>query len=193
MGYPKAEVVALLRAWSHNGWVLDKAKGPRLVSSRWTMITADQLVLHALGDYVIQSDWMANNKTKKSVACLAHAVSYTLPFLFVTTSWKALAIIAGTHFIIDRWRLARYICWLKNFFQPRFAWARPCECDPEEKCGPACGSPRALISWVRNYPWSECSTTGYHTSTPIWMTTWLLIIADNVLHVICNGLALSYL
>lgn len=60
------------------------------------MITADQLVAHAIGDYVLQSDWMANEKTKKSVAALAHVVAYTLPFLWFTRSPSALAVILCT-------------------------------------------------------------------------------------------------
>lgn len=129
-------------------------------------ITADQLVLHAIGDYVLQSDWMANEKTKRKVAALAHVVTYTLPWLFLTTSWKALVFIAVTHFIIDHWRLARYICWLKNeVFSPK--------------------------DW--RHPWSECVGTGYHKDRPPWMAVWLMIIADNVMHVLLNGLAMKYL
>lgn len=129
------------------------------------MVTADQLVLHAIGDYVLQSDWMANTKTSKSSAALAHVVVYTLPFLILTRSPIALAVILGTHFVIDRWRLARYVCWVKNFLGPKSA----------------------------RFPWAECSTTGYHKERPPWLAVWLMIIADNVGHVICNGLALQYL
>lgn len=129
------------------------------------MITADQLVLHAVGDYVLQSDWMATEKTKKSLAALAHVIAYAVPFLLVTTSPLALAFIAGTHFAIDRWRLARYVCWLKNFLSPRTYW----------------------------YWWSDCESTGYHKERPPWLATWLLIIADNVMHVILNGVALRWL
>lgn len=157
------------------------------------MVTADQLILHAIGDYVLQSDWMANEKTKASVAALAHAVTYTLPFTILTRSAGALLVIFGTHFIIDRWRLARYVCWTKNFVQPRFEWARPCKCGPQEKCGPACGSQRAIVSMVRNYPWSECSGTGYHKDRPAWMSIWLMIISDNVMHVLCNAAAIRFL
>lgn len=32
-----------------------------------SFFTADQLVAHAVGDYIIQSDWMAENKRKDSV------------------------------------------------------------------------------------------------------------------------------
>ena len=44
------------------------------------IITSDQLV-HSIGDYVLQSDWMATNKTKNSFAAFIHALVYSLPFL----------------------------------------------------------------------------------------------------------------
>lgn len=127
------------------------------------MITADQLVAHAVGDYILQSDWMANEKTKRSLAALAHVATYALPFLFLHPSPAALAVIVGSHFVIDRWRLARYVVWAKNFLG------------------------------VGNPPWAECQGTGYPPDRPPWMAVWLLIIADNTLHMICNGLALAYL
>lgn len=127
------------------------------------MITADQLVLHAIGDYILQSDWMATEKTKKNVAALAHVVTYALPFLLLTTSPAALAFIAGTHFIIDRWRLARFVCWAKNW------------------------------PWPGRRPWRECTTTGYPNDRPPWLAVWLMIIADNVMHVVLNGVALRWL
>ena len=126
------------------------------------MITADQLLCHAVGDYVLQSDWMATTKTKRSVAALAHVVTYALPFLLLRPSLAALAVIVGTHFVIDRWRLARFVCWAKNWLGP-------------------------------NRPWSECSATGYPNDRPPWMAVWLLIIADNVMHVAINGAALRWL
>lgn len=131
------------------------------------MITADQLVAHAVGDYILQSDWMANEKTKKSVAALAHALCYSLPFLIFRPSIVAFMVIAGTHFVIDRWRLARFVVYTKNFIAPSGKWA--------------------------GMPWVECGVTGYHNSRPPWMSVWLLIIADNTLHVLCNALALRYL
>jgi len=141
------------------------------------MITADQLIAHAVGDYVVQSDWMANTKTKKSIAALAHVLTYTLPFLFLTRSPAALAIIAGTHFIIDRWRLARYVCWAKN-------WLGAGKFVVQEPLGE--------VYLPANLPWSECKATGYTPDTPPWLAVWLLIIVDNTMHVICNGLALHY-
>lgn len=78
------------------------------------MITADQLLAHSVGDYLLQSHWMAENKTKRSDAAAIHALTYALPFLLLKPSKKQLAAIVGTHFLIDRFRLARYACWVKN-------------------------------------------------------------------------------
>ncbi len=128
-------------------------------------ITAEQVLAHAVGDYILQSDWMANEKTKKSVAAAAHALTYTLPFLFLTQNPAALTVIAGTHFVIDRWRLARFVVYAKNFLAPRSYW----------------------------YPWADCAGTGYHKDRPPFLAVWLLIIADNIMHVAINGAALRFL
>ena len=129
------------------------------------MITADQLLCHAIGDYILQSDWMANEKTKKSIAALVHVATYGLPFLFLRPSWKAYAVIIGTHFVIDRWRLARFVVRAKNTLGD--------------------GAP----SMFKDY----ATATGYTAETPAWLAVWLLIIADNIMHVLINGLALKYL
>jgi hypothetical protein len=126
------------------------------------MITADQLLCHAIGDYVLQSDWMATEKTKRSVAALAHVLTYMLPFLFLVSNWKQMVVIVGTHFVIDRWRLARFVVWVKNWMGP-------------------------------NLSWQECKGTGYPPDRPAWLAVWLLIIADNIMHVTINGLALRFL
>lgn len=133
------------------------------------MITADQLVAHAIGDYVLQSDWMANEKTKQHVAAAVHAFVYTLPFVLLTgnpnepKAWHALAIIMSTHFLIDRYRLARFVVFGKNFLAPRTVWPT----------------------------WADCAATGYPSARPPWLAVWLLIIADNILHVMINGIALA--
>lgn len=126
------------------------------------MFTADQFVAHAVGDYLLQSEWMATQKTKKSIATLVHCVTYLLPFLFITQNPITLAIIGGTHFVIDRWQLARYVAWIKN---------RP---------------------WPGSATWAESSKTGYHPDTPAWLGGWLVIIVDNIMHILINGLAIHY-
>jgi len=139
------------------------------------VITADQLLCHAVGDYVLQSDWMANTKTKRSVAALAHVATYALPFLFLRPSLAALAVIIGTHFVIDRWRLARFVCWVKNV----------------ALCPPSAENERGVAGPM--FAWRNCSATGYPSERPPWMAVWLLIIADNVMHVAINGAALRWL
>lgn len=123
------------------------------------------LVLHVLGDYVTQSDWMAQQKTRSITPAAAHAIVYTIPFLLLTQSWLALLFISGTHFVIDHWRLARYVCWAKNFIAPKYGWPPP---------------------------WRECQGTGYGPGTPPFMAVWLMIIADNLMHITCNAIALTY-
>lgn len=130
---------------------------------------------------MLQSDWMANEKTKKSVAALAHVVTYVLPFLLLTRSLAALSVIVGTHFVIDRWRLARFVCWAKNWMAPRYmVRTRP-------------DGSVTIADPIRNLPWRECMGTGYPADRPAWLTVWLLIIVDNVMHVLINGAAIRYL
>lgn len=130
------------------------------------MITADQLVVHAFGDYILQSDWMATTKTSVWKAAVAHVVLYAVPFLLLTQSPLALAVIAGTHLVIDHWRLARYVGWAKNFLAPRSAWPPPFE---------------------------QCKATGYSPDKPPFMAVWLMIIVDQLMHVVINALAIVYL
>ncbi|MDN5931831.1 MAG: DUF3307 domain-containing protein [Pseudonocardia sp.] len=120
------------------------------------------LVAHLVGDYLVQSHWMATEKTKRWWPAVAHAVSYGLPFLFVTRNLIALAVIVGTHAVIDRYRLARHVVWAKNHLAPR-------------------GSVPS---------WSECRATGYPPGTPSWLAVWLLIIADNSIHILINSAAI---
>jgi hypothetical protein len=120
------------------------------------IFTADQIVAHLVGDYILQSHWMAQNKGKSSLAAAIHAITYTAPFLFITWAPVALAIILVSHFFIDRFSLARFVVWAKNGMR-----------------GPV-------------------TATGYADDVPAWLSVWLLIIADNTIHIICNGLAIYY-
>ena len=146
----------------------------------------ETLLCHLVGDYVLQSDWMASTKTKSVWAAVVHAFTYTLPFLVVTRSWKALLLIFLTHAVIDHFRLARYVCWAKNFLAPR--WIKV---DQDSPSG-VVNSPGRNEAVVRNYPWSDCQATGYGPDKPLWMSVWLLILADNTMHLLCNYLAIRF-
>lgn len=144
-------------------------------------LTADMVLAHMVGDYIIQSHYCANEKTKRSLPAAIHAVTYALPFLFLTRSVPALAFIIVTHFVIDRWRLARHFIWFKNFLSPVHVVE-------DQSSHPY---RRRLRSW--NPPWGECKTTGFPPDTPIWLAVWLMIVVDNVFHIFLNGVALHWL
>jgi len=84
------------------------------------------IVCHLIGDYCLQSDWMAQEKTKDGIPAAIHATTYAIPFgilmwlqgLFSWNNFYVLGIIMLTHFFIDRFRLARHVGWLKNFLSP---------------------------------------------------------------------------
>ena len=73
------------------------------------------LLLHFVGDYLLQNDWMAQNKTKDWFPCFIHCVLYTLPFGFVIWQSPWLWSVFLTHYAIDRWRLAEYWIRLVNW------------------------------------------------------------------------------
>jgi hypothetical protein len=123
------------------------------------------LLAHLFGDYVIQSDWMAVEKTRRWWPAVVHGVTYGLPFLIVTRSPLALAVIVLTHIVIDRYRLARYLVWASNLLAPK----------------------------AYRHPWRECTATGYHRSRPEWLAVWLMIIADNSAHLAINLAAVIWL
>lgn len=77
-----------------------------------------QLIFHGIGDYLIQNDWMALNKKKITwqgeLACHLHCITYSLPFLFITT-WQAVIAIYVTHYIIDRTNIVGWFLAVKNW------------------------------------------------------------------------------
>ena len=101
------------------------------------MITADQLLAHAVGDYLLQSDWMARNKTSQTIVALIHAFCYAIPFLLLSPSALGLVVIFGTHLIIDRFRLAGLLNWFKNGM-PR----------PRTPTGFPADRPEYLVIWL---------------------------------------------
>jgi hypothetical protein len=131
-----------------------------------SLITGDQVLAHLVGDYILQSDYMAINKKDRIVPCLIHVLLYTVPFLFLTRSPLALLVIMGTHFVIDHWKFPARLVWIKNWL---------------------------LAPAKDRKTWEACSFTGYSPDRPVWLTVWLLIAVDNILHLVINGLSIRYL
>lgn len=117
------------------------------------------LLAHCLGDYVLQTHYQAQTKTQRWGPALAHAASYTAAHaVLVTRSPLSLLVIGGSHAVIDRYRLARHVCWLKNQFAPE------------------------------DYRPPLFTATGYPEGTPDWLAVWLMIAADNTIHLLVNAL-----
>lgn len=79
----------------------------------------EQLLAHLVGDYILQNDWMATEKHKRLSVALLHGAVYSLPFLLITQSAWAIAVIAGTHGIIDYFALGNRVMWLGNITSPK--------------------------------------------------------------------------
>lgn len=128
---------------------------------------AESVLAHFVGDYLLQSHWMATKKVEQWIPAIAHGVAYSLPFLILTTSWAALLVICSTHIIIDRYRLAKHFTWMKNHLAP-LSYAQP--------------------------QWAEAKDNGgYAKEVPAWLAIWLMIIVDNIIHILINYGALLWL
>jgi hypothetical protein len=135
-------------------------------------------VAHMFGDYVVQTDHMARNKVKTADApdgvleAAQHALIYSLCYLPVTRSPKALAVIGSTHYVIDRYRLAKKVVWARNQLAPSES----------------------------RYPYAEAGPFGQRMGqfdgevvamSPDWLSGWLLFLCDNAMHLAINEWAIS--
>lgn len=124
------------------------------------------LMAHMVGDYVIQNDWMALEKTKRWFPAIVHGVTYGLafiPLLFVfhASVWAWLVIV-GTHIVLDHTYAVKHLIWARNQLAPKDY--RPGH-----------------------------TATGFNEGRPDWLAVWLMIIVDNLTHITINTLSLVYL
>ncbi len=137
------------------------------------------LAAHMFGDYFIQNDWMALEKTNRWWPAIVHGVTYTVPFVPVVLVMQptghaafgllpipaiiyALAVIGGTHIVIDRFYLAKHVIWARNQLAP--------------------------------FPYRPPHTaTGFGEDRPAWLAVWLMIIVDNCIHMAINTAAVVWL
>jgi hypothetical protein len=130
---------------------------PALVGRR--PLGAGLLIAHLAGDYLLQTNHQAMEKLEAWGPALLHAATYTACHLPLTRSPWRLAVIGGTHAVIDRYRLARHVVWLKN---------------------------QAAPARHRN----GHTATGYGEEVPPWLAVWLMIAADNTIHLLINAATL---
>lgn len=124
----------------------------------------EQLLIHLFADYWLQNDWMALNKKQKFHIALIHAFIYTIPFLLLTRSILALFVIFITHALIDGTNIVNKLNQIKNWdFNSCFVWG--------------------------DYKIKD----GYNADRPLFIRVWLIIIQDNILHLIINYLSIKYL
>lgn len=84
-----------------------------------------QLLAHLVGDYVLQSQPMADRKLTDLRWALIHATVYTLPFLLLTRDPWRLAVILGTHALIDRYQIAaRWVAFYGTGTRATGIWRR---------------------------------------------------------------------
>lgn len=134
----------------------------------------EQLLCHFIGDYWLQNDWMAMNKKKQWFPAIIHGIIYTLPFLILTRSILALAVICITHILIDHTNIVGKLNQIKNWnFKPfKMGYFQPKESGLLVKS-----------SIILNDGYSD---------RPFFIRVWLIIIQDNILHLLINYLALLY-
>lgn len=86
-------------------------------------------VAHLIGDYLLQTNWMASYKTTKLSALLAHCTVYTLSmvvvayFTFGALPLWAIAIIFFAHVFFDKRTFT--VWWVENIMRTdskQFGW-----------------------------------------------------------------------
>jgi hypothetical protein len=55
-----------------------------------------------IGDFLLQTEWMASNKRSSNLACGVHVLVYLLPFLLTDLAGWQILLIGIPHFIQDR-------------------------------------------------------------------------------------------
>lgn len=132
----------------------------------------EQFLVHCISDYWLQNDYMATNKKKDFRIALLHAVVYTIPFLLLTKSLLALLTICITHAVIDGTNIVNKLNQLKNLdFNKQYV-----------RDNSIVGGNECIMNIEDGY-----------TNRPLFIRVWLIILQDNILHLVINYLSLRYL
>jgi hypothetical protein len=78
------------------------------------------IIGHLVGDYIFQSDWMAENKKNASLPALIHSAIWTAcVILFTGWGWIPFLVLMAFHFVQDRTVFIRK--WMTLLGQDHFA------------------------------------------------------------------------
>lgn len=125
-----------------------------------------QLLLHTVGDFWLQSSWMALNKYRSKRIAAVHAIVYTVPFLILTRNPVQLFLIAIAHGIIDHFRLASVMPRFTNWDWTGWQWH----------------------GWRNGRSYNPAAQPPYFGSELSWITT----VLDASMHLIWNYLVLKF-
>lgn len=120
-----------------------------------------RLLAHLVGDYLLQTHYEAVEKVNHWLPATTHAAKYTAAFLPLTRNPKALAVIGGTHLILDHYRLAKHVNFTRNLLAPK------------------------------SYRSVDLANAGSPEACPPGLATALMIISDNTIHMLINEWALN--
>jgi hypothetical protein len=171
-----------------------------------------QLILHLTGDYILQGQVVATKKTSSWRWASLHVALYMVPFLlFLRPSPLAFVVMAGTHLVIDRLRLAKYWCafwgvgelgYVAKFIRQsplhRLFYAREYHefetwvCDSRNRVAACEAGEGDAWATIDPRPWNPKDPVAI-TTAPDYLAVWLLIIVDNTTHLAINYAALAYL
>lgn len=127
-----------------------------------------ELLAHLFGDFPFQNHLMATRKPVSTTFAAVHVAIYTAWFIAWTdASAAALFVIAATHFLIDRFRLARY--WVEFYGVGCEGW---------------------IVRTLRER--GILKVDPIEPAPPLLVLV-LLIVVDNTFHLAINNLALTWL
>ena len=75
------------------------------------------LIGHLIGDFLLQTSWMANHKVKRYLPLVTHAFIYSIVIAFIAQmgfgglSWLSIAVIFVSHIILDQRKFVQW--WLR--------------------------------------------------------------------------------
>jgi hypothetical protein len=120
-----------------------------------------QLLAHLVGDYLLQTHYEAMEKTNHWLPAATHAGKYTAAFVPLTRNPKALATIGLTHMVLDHYRLAKHVNFLRNQAVPK------------------------------EYRSTNLANAGSPEMVPGGLAMALMIVTDNTIHMLINEWALD--